>query len=226
MTDTTTTPMIEESRAVGRDGAATVRAAIELGAGELPIGPGATGLLEADFRYNVPAWRPELTYAVRDGQGDLTIRQPRGDEGRVRNARQRWALRFAPGVPLDLQIQVGAATGILVVGDLDLRALTIETGAGNLTLDLSDARGPLAVALKGGVINAAIGLPEPAPAEVTVAAPLATIDAPALHRSGRTYRNAANGAAEAGVRVAIGGGVAAIALALGHPTARPGRESR
>lgn len=220
MTDTTTATTIEESRAVGRDGATAVRATIQLGAGELLIGPGATGLLEADFSYNVPAGRPELTYTVRDGQGDLTVRQPRGDEGRIRNARQRWALRFAAGVPLALQIQVGAATASVVVGDLALTALTIETGAGNLTLDLSDARGPLAVALKGGVINATLGLPQTIPAEVTVGAPLATIDAPALRRSGRAYRNGADGTPDQGVQVAISGGVASIGLTLGRPAAR------
>lgn len=220
MTDTTTATMIEESRAVGRDGATAVRATIQLGAGELLIGPGATALLEADFSYNVPAWRPELAYTVRDGQGDLTIRQPRGDGGRVSNARQRWALRFAAGVPLDLHIQVGAATGTIVVGTLALTALTIETGAGNLTLDLSDARGPLAVALTGGVINAAIGLPETIPAAVSIGTPLATIDAPALRRSGRAYHNGATGTPDQGVQVAIGGGVASIALALGIPAAR------
>jgi hypothetical protein len=220
MTDTATATMIEESRTVERAGATAVRAMIQLGAGELLIGPGAADLLEADFSYNVPTWRPELTYTVRDGAGDLTIRQPRGDEGRVRNARQRWALRFAAGVPLALQIQVGAATGALIVGDLALTTLTIETGAGNLTLDLSDARGPLAVTLKGGVINAAIGLPRTIPAGVTVGAPLATIDAPALRRNGRAYRNEADGTPGSGVQVAISGGVASIGLTLGRPATR------
>jgi hypothetical protein len=207
--------MIEESRTVERGEAQMVRAEITLGAGELVIADGATALLEADFRYNVPSWRPELGYVVRDGHGHLTLRQPSGDTNGIRNTRQAWELDFATGVPLDLQIKVGAATGSLVVGDLDLRNLTIETGAGNLTLDLSGARCPLAVTLNGGVINAVLGLPTAVPAQVAVHAPLANIDAPGLRQSGRTYTSAVAATPGDGVTVAISGGVASIALTLG-----------
>lgn len=214
MTNTTAT-MIEESRTVERADATTVRAELQLGAGELTIAGGASSLLEADFSYNVPAWRPELDYTVRDGQGVLTLHQPSGDEGQVGNTRQHWNVRFAPGIPLDLRIKVGAATGSIVVGDLALTALTIETGAGNLTIDLSGAHQPLAVTLKGGVINARIGLPEEFSAQVAIHAPLVTVDAPGLRGNGRTYRNAAAAGADGGVTVSISGGVASIALALG-----------
>ena len=224
--ETTTDEMIDESRTVERDGAAAVRAELQLGAGELVIAGGAaalTTLLEADFSYNVPAWRPELTYTVSDNQGHLTIHQPSAPhERRTHNARQRWELRFATGVPLDLRIQVGAATASLIVGDLALNALTIQTGAGNLTLDLSGARQPFAVEIKGGVINATIALPGTIATEVAVHAPLAAVKAPGLHRAGQTYCNAVDVAPGEGARVAISGGVASIALAVGELPPRRG----
>lgn len=209
--------MIDEARTAERAGAESVRAEIRMGAGELTIAGGAARLLEAAFSYNVPDWRPELDYAVRDGQGLLTVRQPEGQgKGATRNARQHWGLRFADGVPLDLRVQVGAVTALLTVGDLALDALAIETGAGNLTLDLAGARGPLAVTIKGGVINATIRLPTATGAQVAVRAPVATIDAPGLRRAGHTYSNDAHTTADEAVRVTISGGVASIKLQTGE----------
>lgn len=222
--------MISESRTVERAGAASVRAELQLGAGELTIVGGAASLLEAAFSYNVPGWRPELDYAVRDGQGRLTVRQPEGqDKGTTRNARQHWDLRFADALPLDLRVQVGALTALLTVGGLALEALAIETGAGNLTLDLAGARGPLAVTIKGGVINATIRLPTATGAQVAVRAPVATVDAPGLRRAGHTYSNDAYATADGAVRVTISGGVASIKLPSGEssrerPAPPPGRE--
>ena len=44
--------------------------------GELAVLGGARKLLEADFQYNVAAWKPDLRYSSADGAGDLILEQP------------------------------------------------------------------------------------------------------------------------------------------------------
>ena len=213
MTTKTTVPLIEESRTVERDAATHIQATVQFGAGDLRITGGATSLLKADFAYNVPAWRPELDYAVSAATGILTVRQPQ-EQGKhnERNARQRWDLRFADDVPLALRVQAGAVTGTLTVGDLILTELQIETGAGTLTLDLTGVRQPFAVQIKGGVVNATIALPAALGAKVALEAPIATVNAPGLRRVGGAYTNAAYEPNAPAVAVTISGGVATIAL--------------
>lgn len=205
--------MIRESRTVERGDATQVHATVQFGAGDLRINGGATRLLEADFSYNVPAWQPELDYAVSAETGILTVRQPT-EQGKQneRNARQRWDLRFADGVPLALRVNAGAVTGMLTVGDLTLTELQIETGAGTLTLDLAGVRQPFAVQIKGGVVNATIVLPAALGAKVAVKAPIATVNAPDVRRVGSAYTNAVYEPNTPVVAVTISGGVATIAL--------------
>jgi hypothetical protein len=206
--------MITESRRVERDGAESVRIELQLGSGELVIAGGASALLEADFSYNVPAWRPEVEYTVRDGRGLLTLRQPEGDNGAsVRNARQRWELRLADRLPIELRIKVGAATVDLTSGDLALAALDIDTGAGSLRLDLSATRHPFDAALQGGVINTTLRLPATLGAHVAVRAPIATVNGGGLQRHEGGYVNGTFGATGTPLRVRITGGVANVILA-------------
>src|SRR5690242_1517252 len=64
-----------ESKSVELGKAETVRVELDIGVGELKLGAGTKKLLEADFLYNVPQWKPELRYDVQGGQGVLTIKQ-------------------------------------------------------------------------------------------------------------------------------------------------------
>ena len=154
------TALPTETRTIEQEGATRLRATIVLGAGELSIAGGATGALHGEFATNVPAWRPEIGYAVEGETGLLTIRQPEVvPQPKVKNARLRWTLAFPEGVPLDLQIKVGAVTGTLVLGALSLDTLAIETGAGTFSLDLTAARAALEATVRGGVIDADIHLP-------------------------------------------------------------------
>lgn len=69
--------LVEEARTVALRDATAVRASLELGVGELAIGGGASTLLAADFAYNAPDWRPELSYDEQQGQGELSLVYPR-----------------------------------------------------------------------------------------------------------------------------------------------------
>lgn len=203
-----------ESRTVARDGAERVAVELRMGSGELLIGGGASGLLEADFHYSIPSWRPELTYETRDGQGYLAIRQPDG-AGRREDGRQRWTLRLADDLPLTLRIAVGAATIALTQGNLALTDLDLQTGAATLDLDLAGARAPYDATIKGGALTANLRLPGALGGLVGLSAPIVTIDADGLRRHGRDYANAAYDPTAPALRVRIAAGVATLTLATG-----------
>jgi len=66
-----------ESRTVELENADSVDVELDMSRGEMNIAGGADKLLDAEFRYNVAAWKPEIEYNVIGSQGKLIIRQPR-----------------------------------------------------------------------------------------------------------------------------------------------------
>jgi hypothetical protein len=213
---------ITESRAVALDGARSVRATLEMEVGELLIGGGGEGLLDAAFAYTVPAWEPDLDYAVRERVGRLTLRQPKGVRAHgVENARNRWELRFAEGVPLDLGVQGGVVEGRLALGALALERLGLEFGTGNLTLDLSGTRSrTLHVAIEAGVLNLRLIVPGDSGVQVEVRSPVLTMHAQGWQRARHIWVNDAYGTTPETLRIAIDSGVAAINLTQQAPAAR------
>src|SRR3712207_5772856 len=72
-----------ETRSVDVEGADSVRANVRIAVGELDVGAGAEDprLLEADFAYNVAAWRPRVDYEVVGDSGEVTVQQQGLNEG-------------------------------------------------------------------------------------------------------------------------------------------------
>ena len=99
-----------ESQSVDLGGAKSVRVEIKMGAGKLKVGGGvkaANGLLDADFTYNVPRWKPEVNYSPSGDQGRLTIEQPSGGSSHG-NTRYDWDLHLAEKVPMEMRVEMGA----------------------------------------------------------------------------------------------------------------------
>lgn len=211
-----------ESRVVTLDGATAARAMLDLGIGELTIGGGASELLDATFAYNVPAWRPELAYEVCDGVGLLALRQPPGHRSHgVANARNRWDLRFADKVPLDLALRFGMVEGTLSLGNLALEGLRLEIGTGDLTLDLSETNArTLNVPIQAGVLNLKLIVPVNTGVQVEVRSPVLTVQARGWQRARHIWVNDAYGATPETMRIAIDCGVASVTLAQQVPAAR------
>ncbi len=124
----------EETHRFPLAGAGSASLATVFGAGRLHLSAGAPDdLLSGVFRYNVPAWAPEIEH-----QGNtLTVRQG-GDEGRwgipSGNVRNRWELEVSPLVPVDLNLKAGAGEGVLDLTGLQIAALDLNLGAGAFVL--------------------------------------------------------------------------------------------
>ncbi len=125
----------EEDRSIPLDGAEAASVEILFGAGELNVTAGPAGqLLVGHFAYNVEQWAPEVMYedqtlTIRQGGEEKDWGIPTGEVGRMRN---KWELAFSPGVPLDIDLKAGAGKGLLDLTGLQLTALDLDVGAGDL----------------------------------------------------------------------------------------------
>ena len=125
-----------ESVSVELENADSVDVELDMSRGEMNIAGGADKLLDAEFRYNVAAWKPEIEYNVIEDKGKLIVRQPR-EEGIVgSNATNEWDLRLNEDVPMDLSIDVSNGNCDLNMDSALLKTLEIDSSNGNVDVTL------------------------------------------------------------------------------------------
>ena len=86
---------------------APTRRELKMGAGELKVEGGSAKLMEADFTYNIPSWKPVVRYDSSSFRGQLTIEQPRGSHGGS-HMTYKWDIRLNDKIPLDIVTHLGA----------------------------------------------------------------------------------------------------------------------
>lgn len=201
-----------ESRTVDRDKSELVRAEIKLGAGELHVRGGAEKLLEANFRYNVPAWKPEIRYHATGFRGVLSIEQP-GHGGPGKDVTYDWDLRFNNDTPLDMIVHVGAGEARLDAGSLWLRSLEVNMGVGELKLDLRGTpKQDYDVRVRGGVGEATIQLPTGVGVMAEATGGLGGVNVLGLKKRGNRYSNDLYDIAKVRVHVDVKGGIGSVNL--------------
>ena len=203
-----------ETRSVGPENAESVRADLRMALGELNLTGGADGLMEADFAYNVPDWRPRVSYEVVGDTGELSVEQQGLGEGIPdRDVRNEWDMRLNDAVPIDLGVQVGGGVSNLDLDSLTLTGLELDVGAGATTLDLTgDWERDLSAAVRGGAGEVTILLPSQVGVRVNAGARLGRVNAEGLGRDGEAYVNDAYGNSEVTLQVDVSGGVGQINL--------------
>src|SRR5713101_4675609 len=87
------------SRTVDTQGAKSVRASIDMGAGELTLSGGSTHFLDADFDYRSSSSAPQVDYHVSGTSGQLEISQSDSDSHFSTASDNRWVFHFASDVP-------------------------------------------------------------------------------------------------------------------------------
>src|ERR1019366_5318472 len=119
--ETATGPVRHDSRSIERDASERVRVDLSMGAGNLIIGGGARQLLNADFTYNVPSWRPEVRYTSTSTHGDLTIRQPGQGHAQIGHMKYDWDLALNNDVRIrggigEATVRLPAGVGVYAEG--------------------------------------------------------------------------------------------------------------
>jgi hypothetical protein len=125
-------PLVQEHHDVDRGAATRATVEIDMSAGDLEVKSGAATLFAGDFNFNIPALKPTIDYAAKDGTGTLRVSQGSAN-GSYEN---RWRLSLDETTPMDLSVSLGAGDAELVLGRLNLASLTIRMGAGDLKVDL------------------------------------------------------------------------------------------
>jgi uncharacterized protein DUF2154 len=204
-------PEQHETSSFELDNSERVRIQLNMPVGELEVRGGSPKLMEADFTYNVPAWKPDVRYRSDGTAGDLVLEQ-HGVKLAAGEAKNRWNLRFNDKVPLDFRVRFGAGEGRLNLGSLSLRSVELEMGAGKLDLDLrgSPAR-DYSVRIRGGVGEATVLLPKKVGISATASGGLGDISVEGLRKEGDRYVNEVAGTSPQ-IRLDIQGGVGSIKL--------------
>jgi hypothetical protein len=130
-TGETQTLNISEPAAPAGQGNTPAQISITMGAGNLQIASGATGLIEGSVKYNVAEWKPVVSH-----QGStLSITQGTNFSNQLppQNVVNDWQLKLGQ-TPTDLTINAGAYDSTLNLGGIPLTGLTINDGASNANI--------------------------------------------------------------------------------------------
>jgi hypothetical protein len=193
--------------------ASSARVEVTMAAGTLEIDGGARPLMDAEFVYNVPDWKPKVDYSVSGGQGTLTVQQPVSTDVRLRDVRYEWQLALNDDVPLDLRVKLGAGDNTLDLSGLTLTNLEIIMGAGNVSVDLTGTwDSGFDTLIRGGLGKATVRLPSTVGTRVRVQGGLGRLTAVGLVRDGDAYVNEAYGKTDVTLNIEIQGAAGEVTL--------------
>lgn len=205
--------LLQETQAIELQGAKSVKASVNLPSGTLDVAGGAPRLLDADLKYRQRDGVPQLNYSVANGEGTLDITQDSPSHTHLAGSGNDWHVRFADGVPLDLDVNIGAGKGDMHLRGLDVNNLDIKVGAGQLNLDLTGPRkSDLHVDVQAGVGSGVIRLPKELGARVHASGGVGSVSANGMREEGDDYVNDLLGKTPATIYVTINGGVGHITL--------------
>lgn len=213
----TETGPFHSTQSLSAEGAKAVQTEIRLRSGDLELAGGSSGLLDADFNYDRSSRKPEVSYNVSGGDGQLEITEPDTEHIHWGGSDHcDWNLRFGNQVPLDLSIKMGAGTGRMNLNGLPLTHFSVEGGAGTLFVDMSgDWKKSLDGQISGGVGTVTVRLPTNIGVQVTARGGLGSVNAGNLTRDGDTYTNSLYGKSPVNLTLDIQGGVGTINLETG-----------
>lgn len=203
-------PAQTETRTVELDRSESVSVELKMGAGELNVGGGASGLMDGTFTFTSPSLKPEVVY-TSGSTGRLLIEQPSGIQ--LGKSHYRWDVRLNNRKPIDLLLNFGAGQGHLEIGSLDLRSVDVQMGVGELKLDLRGTpEHDYRVNVRGGIGQATIYLPQGVGIAAEAKGGIGSIKARGLDKRDGLYVNDAYGHAKTTVRLDIHGGIGEINL--------------
>ncbi len=155
-------PLKSENTSIPLENAKSVNAQIMMGVGKLNLEGGAENLMDANFIYNMASWKPEVSYTVTDDVGELKVSQPSsGSASFSEDVRYEWNIRLNNNYPIDLRTILGAGDGNLRLGGISLTGLKVQSGAGNVTLDLSGVwKRDLNASVDAGIGDLSIVVPQ------------------------------------------------------------------
>jgi hypothetical protein len=207
-------PAVTDHKTVELDKAEIVRTRFHMGFGELIVKGGATQLMEGDFTYSVPAWKPDVRYSSTGFRGSLDIQQPGSVKGVGTNIGDyKWNVKLNNAVAQDFEVNLGAGTANLDLSAVNIRSISVNMGVGEVELNLrGKPKKDYGVSIHGGVGEARLLLPKDVAVEANVTGGIGGIEAIGLTKEGGRYVNEAHKNGPTMIRINIEGGVGSIKL--------------
>lgn len=204
----------ERNDSIHLDAANIEKANVELdmGAGQMNIGGGASKMLDGTFTYNVDDWKPIVSDSTNGSHATVTIKQPNGARGGG-NKKYVWDLNLNDHILTDLTINCGAGQARLNLGALALRSLTVHMGAGQVQIDLGgQPKRDYDVKVEGGVGQAEIHLPKNVGIWAEAHGGLGSVTVTGLEKKGDHWENDLYGNAKVTVKLQVAGGIGEIKI--------------
>jgi hypothetical protein len=208
--------LTHESKVVELGKSEMARIELKMAAGELHLAGGSPKLVEADFLYNVPEWKPTVVTNSSSFRSDIKIEQS-GSVSAAGDTQNKWVLKLNNAMPIDIVTHLGAGEARMDLGAMHLRSLRVDMGVGSLNLDLrGDLHGILSsdcnVQIHGGVGEAIILLPKAAGISAKAMGGIGDITVEGLEQREGRWINPARDPAAASIHIEIEGGVGNIRL--------------
>lgn len=206
------------SESVEAGAAEMVVTEIEMPVGALRVEGGAAKLMEGEFTYNAPELRPQVSYDETGFRGRLKVGLP--SEKRVipvKGEDNRWSVRLADDVPMDLHIKLGIGEGTVKPVGLSLRSLDVEMGVGEAEIDLTGGTWEhnFDVRLHGGVGEARVRVPSDVGVVATAKGGIGEINVRGLRKDGDRWVSDSYGTSQVTITVEVKGGIGEIEIYSG-----------
>jgi hypothetical protein len=209
-------PTVTEHRVVELGKAELTRVRLEMGAGELEVKGGASNLLDADFSYNVPSWKPLVEHTPSGVRADLRIKQG-GSSISAGSTENRWQLALNDKAPIELVAHLGAGEAKMNLGSLNLRKVEVHVGAGEAVVDLRGTpTTSYRVDIEGGVGEARVRVPSNVAISATATGMIGEINVQGLEKRDGRWVNSRAASSAVTIELNVKGGIGEI-----HITAEP-----
>jgi hypothetical protein len=190
-----------------------MRADIKMTAGVLQLMGGAQAAMEAEFTYDDADWGPaRVEYGITDaGQGELMVEQMATGRPAMQAGRCEWILRLNQDIPTELKVRLGAGKANLKLSSLTLNRLHIESGVGQLDLDLNgNWERSLSAYIKAGIGDTTLRLPHDCGVRIQSSVGFGSIQPHGLVWDGEAYTNALYGQVPVNLDITMEGGMGNI----------------
>jgi hypothetical protein len=207
-----TGPVQHEHTVVNLDRSELSRIRLTMEAGELHVKGGASKLAEADFTYNVAAWKPAVVQNLNRTPPELSITQPTGVSASG-DTTNRWELALSDQQPLEIIAHLGAGEAHMNIGGLNLRNVELTVGAGEVDMDLrGQPATSYSVSIHGGVGTAVVHLPSTVAISAKASGGLGDINVSGLEQRDGRWINPRAAASPVTIDLDVHGGVGEIRL--------------
>jgi hypothetical protein len=197
-----------ESKILELDKSELTRVELKMDAGELRVGGGSPKLMEADFDYNVPGWKPQVDYHSTGVRSDIQISNA---PGAVPHGKNNWSVRFNDSVSMDLVVKMGAGEAHLNLGSMNLRSVAFDLGAGQVDVDLrGHPKRSYDVRINGGVGQASIHLSKGVGISATAVGGIGEVNVSGLEKRNDRWINSGHENDPVNIRLDVKGGIGQI----------------